>query len=131
MRIDVCNLGKTEVILGMIRCPPLCGRNLAVKEDIERLKKIGKRIRNMEKADKDEWEWTMKEKFDKEIELDREKVKEIVPQKFHKWLKVFGKVELERMPTKKPWNHAINLKENFVPRKGRTCLMSRQEKEEV
>jgi len=26
----------------------------------------------------------MKEKFDKEIELDREKIKEIVPQKFHK-----------------------------------------------
>jgi len=101
MRIDVCNLGKIEVILGMIRCPLLCGRNLAVKEDIERLKKIGKRIRNMEKANRDEWEWTMKEKFGKEIKLDREKVKEMVPQKFHKWLKVFWKVELERMPTKK------------------------------
>jgi len=54
MRIDICNLGKTEVILGMpwlqvhnleinweteevkmTRCPPLCGRNLAVKKDIE------------------------------------------------------------------------------------------------
>jgi len=68
----------------MTRCPPLCGKNLAVKEDIEQRKKIGKRIRNVEKADKDEWEWTMEEKFDKEIELDREKVKEMVSQKFHK-----------------------------------------------
>jgi len=73
----------------------------------------------------------MKEKFDKEIKLDREKMKEIVPQKFHKWLKVFKKVEPERMPTRKPWDHSINLREDFVPRKGRTYLMSRQEKEKV
>jgi len=72
IRIDMCNLGKTEVILGMpwlqvhnpeinwkmgevkmTRCPPLCGRNLAVKEDIERRKKIEKRIKNVEKADRD------------------------------------------------------------------------------
>ena len=103
MRIDICNLEKTEVILGMpwsqahnpeinwetrevkmTRCPPLCGRNLAVKEDIEWRKKIGKRIRNLEKTNRDKWEWTMKEKFNKEIRLDKEKVKEIVPQKFHK-----------------------------------------------
>ena len=63
----------------MMRCPPLCERNLAVKKDIEQRKKIRKRIRNVEKADRDEWEWTIKEKFDEEIELDREKVKEIVP----------------------------------------------------
>jgi len=73
----------------------------------------------------------MEEKFNKEIELDKEKVKEMVPRKFHKWLKVFGKVESERMLTRKPWDHAINLKEDFVPRKGRTYLISRQEKKEV
>jgi len=44
----------------------------------------------------------MEEKFDKEIELDREKVKRMVPQKFHRWLKVFGKVESERMLMRKP-----------------------------
>jgi len=38
----------------MMRCPPLCRRNLAVKEDIEQRKKIKKRIRNVEKADRDE-----------------------------------------------------------------------------
>jgi len=35
------------------------------------------------------------------------------------------------MPTRKLWDHAINLKEDFVLRKGRTYLMSRQEKEEI
>jgi len=73
----------------------------------------------------------MREKFNKEIELDREKVKEMVPQKFHKWLKVFGKVELERMLMRKLWDHTINLKEDFVPKKERKNLMSRQEKKEV
>jgi len=73
----------------------------------------------------------MEERFDEEIELDREKVKKIVPRKFHKWLKVFGKVELKRMPMRKLWDHAINLKEDFVPKKGRTYLISRQEKKKV
>jgi len=35
------------------------------------------------------------------------------------------------MLTRKLWDHAINLKEDFVPRKGKTYLMSRQKKEEV
>jgi len=73
MRMYVCNLGKTEVILEMpwlqvhnpeinwetgevkmTRCPPLYERNLAVKEDIKWRKKAEKRIRNIEKADRDE-----------------------------------------------------------------------------
>jgi len=75
------------------------------------------------KADRDEWKWTIEEKFDEEIELDREKVKEMVLQKFHKWLKVFGKVESERMPTRKLWDYAINLKKDFVSKKERTYLI--------
>jgi len=35
------------------------------------------------------------------------------------------------MLMRKPWDHTINLKEDFVPKKERTYLMSRQEKEEV
>jgi len=46
-------------------------------------------------------------------------------------VKSFGKVKSKRMPTREPWDHAINLKEDFVPKKERTYLMSRQEKEEV
>jgi len=74
---------------------------------------------------------SMEEKFDNKVELDREKVKKMVPQRFHKWLKVFEKVESERMPVREPWDYAINLRKNFVPRKERTYLISREEKEEV
>jgi len=40
----------------MTRYLPLCRRNLVVKEDIEQRKKARKRIRNIKKADRDEWE---------------------------------------------------------------------------
>jgi len=73
----------------------------------------------------------MEEKFDDEVELNKEKVRKMVPQKFHRWLKVFEKAESERMPVRKPWDHTINLREDFIPRKGRTYLMLREEKEEV
>jgi len=58
-------------------------------------------------------------------------VEELVPRKFWKWKKVFRKAESERMPVRKPWNHAIELKEGFVPRKGKVYSLSRDEREEV
>jgi len=54
-----------------------------------------------------------------------------VPEKFHKWIKVFGKKQSERMPTRKVWDHAIEVKEGFIPRKGKVYLLSREEREEV
>ena len=58
-------------------------------------------------------------------------VEELVPRRFWKWKKVFEKEELERMPTRKPWDHAIELKEGFVPRKGKVYSLSRKEREEM
>ena len=82
--------------------------------------------------DKRDLRWTMEEREKKEeIEENHRKVEELVPRRFHKWKKVFGKAESERMPTRKPWDHAIDLREDFVPRKGRIYPLSRTEKEEV
>ena len=75
VRMDVCNLGKTEVILGM---PWLAAHN---------------------------------------PEID--------------WEKVFGKRESERMPVQKAWDHTIELKEGFTPKKGKVYSLSREEREEV
>jgi len=55
----------------------------------------------------------------------------MVPKKFHRWLKVFGKVESERMPTRKVWDHAIDLKEEFKASKAKVYPLSRNEREEV
>ena len=65
MRMDVCNLGKTDIILGMLwlqvhnpeinwetgevkmtRCPPLCGRSTKLKE--KKKEKKEKRIATLE-----------------------------------------------------------------------------------
>ena len=85
----------------MTRCPPWCTQNKKRKE---------KRIR---------------------IKAAEQTVEELVPKRFWKWKKVFGKVELERMPVRKPWDHAIELKEGFVPRKGKVYSLSRDKREEV
>ena len=37
--------------------------------------------------------------------------KKLVPEKFYRWIKVFGKKQSERMPTQKIWNHAIDMKD--------------------
>jgi len=72
--MDMCNLRKTEIILGIpwlqvhnpeinwetrevkiMRCLPLYRRNLVVKGDIEWKKKMGKKIRNVKKTDRNKW----------------------------------------------------------------------------
>jgi len=79
--------------------------------------------------------WAIDDKEDwgraEEIEQDHRKIKEMVPKKFLKWRKVFGKVESERMPTRKIWDHAIDLKEMFKPCKGKIYPLSKNEREKA
>jgi len=58
-------------------------------------------------------------------------VKEMVSRRFHKYLKMFEKKELERMPIRKTWDHVMNLRKEFVPKEGKIYLLSRIEREEV
>ena len=44
---------------------------------------------------------------------------------------MFEKVKSERMPTRKVWDHAIDLKEMFKLQKGRIYPLSKNEREEV
>ena len=57
--------------------------------------------------------------------------KKLVPEKFHRWIKVFSKKQLERMPTQKIWNHVIDMKKGFVLKKGKVYPLLRVEREEV
>ena len=41
---------------------------------------------------------------------------------------MFGK---KKMPVQKAWDHAIELKEGFAPRKGKVYSLSREKKKEV
>jgi len=114
----------------MMRCPPLCGGN---KRREEKRTRKGKRVVILEEEKIIRWAVDDKEDWGREekVEVDHRKIEEMVPKKFLKWRKVFGKVESERMPTRKIWNYAIDLKETFKPRKERIYPLSKDKKEEV
>ena len=35
------------------------------------------------------------------MEMDHHKIEDMVPRRFHRWMKVFGKVESGRIPVRK------------------------------
>jgi len=110
----------------MMRCPPLCGRR---PREVKRVKRVAtleeEKIVRWMIDDKKEWE------REEEMEENYRKIEKLVPRKFLKWRKVFGKVESEKMPTRRVWDHAIDLKEIFKPWKGRIYPLSKNEREEV
>ena len=74
IRIDVYNLGKTEVILDMLWLA----------------------------AYNPEIDWKKEEKNKEVRKIEEEKtVEELVPKRFWKWKKMFGKAESERMLVQK------------------------------
>ena len=75
-------------------------------------------------------EWKIWDEEEEAVKSETE-AKKFVPEKFHRWIKVFSKKQLERMPIRKIWDHAIDMKKDFVPRKGKVYLLSREEREEV
>jgi len=97
----------------MMRCLLLCG-GIKVKE--EERKKV-KRVVTVEEEKIIQWAIDDKEDWGKEEEMeeDHRKIKKMVPKRFLRWKKVFGKMKLERMLTRKTWDHAIDLKETFKP----------------
>ena len=76
----------------------------------------------------EEWEIWDEEEGAVKSEVE---VKKMVSKRFHPWIKVFRKKQSERMPTRKVWDHAIEVKEGFVPRKRKVYPLSREEREEV
>jgi len=81
-----------------MRCPPLCGRNKKLKGE-----KRVKRVATLEEEKIVWWAVDNKENWGREekVEADYRKIEEIVPKKFLRWKKVFGKVESEKMLTRK------------------------------
>ena len=97
----------------MMRCPPLCRRNTRLKK--KKGRKGVKRVVTLEEEKIVRWAVDEKEDWGREEEVmaDHQKIKEMVPQRFLRWKKVFGKMESERIPTRKIWDHTIDLKETF------------------
>ena len=119
-RMDICNLGKTELILGMpwlavhnpeidwekgevkmTCCPLICGR--------EKQKEDRKETRRIEKDE------------------DEETLRKLVPKKFWKWKKVFGKRVREDASTKN-LEPRHRTKEGVYAKKGEGILTIKRRK---
>ena len=97
-----------------MRCPPIYGK-----------RKQKEKRKEVKKVERDE---------------DEETLKKLVPKRFWRWRKVFrkkrwgkvfGKKKSERIPVRKTWDHTIELKKGFTPKKGKVYLLFREEREEV
>ena len=69
------------------------------KREKKKKKKKQKKRKTMEaRKVVEEWEiWDEEE----EVAKSEVEIKKLVPEKFHKWIKVFGKKQSERMPMRK------------------------------
>jgi len=106
LRMDMCDLGRTKMILDMpwlaahnpeinwktgeikmLRCPPWCKRKMTVKQ------------RETREENRKNLRWIMEDRErEEEVREDRQKVEDMIPRQLYKWLKVFGKQEPEWMP---------------------------------
>ena len=153
--IDVIGGQKWSVILGMpwlrrhnleidwktgevkmTRCPDECGKKwkagkqtkLEWKKQEEKEEKRGRPVIEEEKIIK---RILTEKEEEEEDEIEIRATEEMVPRWFYKYLKVFEKKDSERMPMRKTWDHAIDLREGFVPKKGKIYPLSRVEREKV
>jgi len=143
VQMDVYELGKTDMILDMpwlaahnpeidwekkevriTRCSPLCRKAVEIRGRKE-IREDEKKIIRWAVDKKEDWE------REKEIKADHKKMEEMVPKRFHRWLKVFGKMESKKMLVRKIWNHVINLRDDFRANKARVYPFFKNEKKEV
>ena len=133
----------------MTRCPEECGKQWRPvqgksgwekQKEEEAKEEVGKKRKEKEKKKQKKGKMMEVKKVAKEWEIwdeeeeaarSEEEAKKLVPEKFHRWIKVFRKKQLERMLVRKIWDHTIDVKKGFEPRKGKVYPLLREEREEV
>jgi len=127
----------------MMRCPEECGKKWRIgkqtklgwkKQEAQGKKEKRKEFRTPMMEEEIAIARIVEEKEEKEEEedlIELRAVEKMVPRWFHKYLKVFEKKESERMLMRKAWDYAIDLREGFVPKKGKIYPLSKVEREEV
>jgi len=64
-------------------------------------------------------------------ETTLEEAQKLVPREYWEYLDVFLKKSSECMPLRKPWDHGIDLRDDFPPKKGRLIPLLVDEQKEV
>jgi len=118
----------------MTRYLPLCGKREKARKTLRRKEAVRRQeTRKMEEEKAINWTADKKKDWEREeeMELDYCKVETMVPKWFHQWLKVLGKVESKRMPVRKIWDHAIDIKKDFKASKAKVYPLSRNKRDEI
>ena len=138
---EVTNLGKNSLILGYTwlkkhnpsidwekgsvkfnRCPCSC---LMLQDRAQCLASLN------EEDEREALEWIHQAKVEALAKKPVRTPEELIPPCYHSYLDIFSEKAASRFPLRKPWDHAINLKEMFKLKKGRLILLSPKEQKEV
>ena len=122
----------------MTRYPDECGKKWKTEKQIKpdwkkqekRKEKKERRRPAIEKVKMIERIMTEKEEEEEDL-IELRVIEEMVPKRFYKYLKVFKKKNSKRIPTRKTWDHTIDLREEFMPKKGKIYLLLRVKREKV
>ena len=138
---EVTNLGKNSLILGYTwlkkhnpsidwekgmvkfnRCPCSC---LMLQDRAQHLASLN------EEDEREALEWIHQAKVEPPAKKPTRTPEELVPPCYHSYLDIFSEKATSRFLLRKPWDHAIDLKETFKPKKGRLIPLSSEEQKEV
>ena len=141
LRTEVTNLGKNSLILGYTwlkkhnpsvdwekgmvkfhRCPRSC---LMLQDHTQRLASLDG------EEEREALEWIHQAKVEAPAKKPIHTPEELVPPCYHSYLDIFLEKAASRFPLRKPWDHTIDLKDSFKPKKGRLIPLSPEEQKEV
>jgi hypothetical protein len=75
---------------------------------------------------------TMSQKLAEEVHQGPPKTfEELVPEQYHAFRDIFSKESFDKLPNKKPWDHAIELKPGSLPHSAKLYPLSPNEQEEL
>ena len=76
-------------------------------------------------------EWIHQAKVEAPAKKPTRIPEELIPSCYHSYLDIFSEKATSQFPLRKPWDHAIDLKDLFKPKKGRLIPLSLEEQTEV
>ena len=141
LHAEVTNLRKNSLILGYMwlkkhnpsidwekgtvkfnRCPRSC---LMLQDRARRLASLD------EEDQREALEWIHQAKVEAPAGKPVCTPEELVSPCYHSYLDIFSEKAASQFPLRKPWDHAIDLKDSFKPKKGRLIPLSPEEQKEV
>ena len=128
LHAEVTNLRKNSLILGYMwlkkhnplidwekgmvkfnQCPCSC---LMLQDQARCLASLD------EEDQREALEWIHQAKVEAPAKKPVRTPKELVPPCYHSYLDIFSEKATSRFPLRKPWDHTIDLKDSFKPKKG-------------